>query len=269
MRSLWKGAISFGLVHIPCRLYPATWDRDPHFRQLHAPCRAPIEYHKVCSACGRRVPAAEIVRGSEVESGRFVVIDEQDLADLPVPTTHTVDIQGFVELAAVDPLYFEQPYLIGPAEGGGRPYALLRAVLRRTGRAAVAKVAVRAKESLALLRVVEDCLVLELMRYRDELRDWREVDGLPGELPLPERELEVATVLVERLSGPWEPEAYSDAYRAALADLLARKVAGGQVSAPPTAAPETARYADLLAALEASVAATEAQRAGPDGARPQ
>lgn len=263
VRSLWKGAISFGLVHIPCRLYPATNDRDIHFRQLHAACHTPIEYHKVCPRCGDRVSADAIVRGYPVGPDGFVLIGEEELASLPLATTHTVEIVDFVDLSSVDPLFFEKSYFIGPADGGGRPYALLRAVLQRTGHAAVAKVAIRAKESLALVRVVGQCLTLELMYYPDEIRDWHEVDDLPGDLPLPERELDVATRLVESMTGPWRPEQYHDHYREALHELVAAKSAGERVQ---TEAPEHTRYADLLAALEASVREAETRRAQQPGA---
>lgn len=270
MRGLWKGAISFGLVHIPCRLYPATTDRDVHFRQLHEACHTPIEYHKVCPRCQTRVAADDIVRGYEVAPGEYVLIGEEDLQGLPLATTHTVEILDFVNLAAVDPLFFERSYFVGPAEGGARPYALLRGVLNRTGRAAVAKVAIRAKESLALVRVVGDCLALELMYYPDEIRDWHEVDDLPGEIPLPEREVEVATLLVESMTGPWRPDAYHNHYGEALRDLIEAKAAGQRIQ---VAAPEHApagRYTDLLAALEASVRQAEERRTPqPGGAEVQ
>jgi DNA end-binding protein Ku len=265
LRSLWKGAISFGLVHIPCRLYPATVDRDVHFRQLHAACHTPIAYRKVCPHCGTEVGPAEIARGYEVAPGEFVLLRDEELAELPLATAHTVQILDFVDLASVDPLYFERAYYVGPADGGARPYALLRAVLRRTGRAAVAQVALRAKESLALVRVVGQCLVLELMRYPDEIRDWHEVEDLPGELPLGERELEVATHLVERLSGPWEPARYRDTYRDALHGLISAKAAGERVRAQEPEAP-AGRYADLLAALEESVRQAERRRSQQAGA---
>lgn len=261
VRSLWKGAISFGLVHIPCRLYPATQDRDVHFRQLHAACHTPIEYRKTCPRCEARVDQGDIVRGYEVAPDEYVLVSDGDLEALPLATTHTIEILDFVDLASVDPLFYERPYYVGPAEGGARPYGLLRAVLRRTGRAAVAKVAIRAKESLAVVRVVGECLVLELMRYPDEIRDWREVEGVPGDLPLPEREVEVATMLVQSMTGPWEPEKYHDAYRGALRELIEAKAAGERVRAevPPEEAP-AGRYADLLAALEASVRAAQERR---------
>ncbi len=265
MRSLWKGAISFGLVHIPCRLYPATVDRDVHFRQLHAACHTPIEYHKVCPRCEVRVAPADIVRGYEVAAGEYVLIEDEDIEHLPLATTHTVEILDFVDLASVDPLFFDKAYFVGPAEGGSRPYALLRAVLRRTGRAAVAKVAIRNKESLALVRVVGDCLTLELMYYPDEIRDWREVDDLPGEVPVSEREVDVATDLVERLTGPWQPERYHDAYRQALRELIETKAAGQRVQVEAPEQAPAGRYADLLAALEASVRQAEERRTPQQG----
>lgn len=255
MRSLWKGAISFGLVHIPCRLFAATEDHDVHFRQLHQECHTPIEYHKFCPACAREVEPEDLERGYELRPGEFVILTDAELADLPLPTAHTVEIEDFVQLGDVDPLFFERSYYLAPQEGGARPYALLREVLRTSGRAAVAKVAIRSKESLALVRVVGGALVLELMHSAEEIRDWRGVEGVPGDVPLGTRELEVAGDLVERMSGPWEPERYRDNYREALMARIAdRSVA---VPAAATAAPP---YTDLLAALEASVRSVEAGR---------
>lgn len=264
MRSLWRGAISFGLVHIPCRLFAATEDHDLHFRQLHSACHAPIEYRKVCPACDRAVEPDELERGYEIRPGEFVILTDEDLSDLPLPTAHTVAIADFVRLADVDPLYFERSYYLAPQEGGARPYALLREVLRTSGRAAVAKVAIRSKESLALVRVLGGVLVLELMHAQAEIRDWTKVEGIPPEVDLEERELAIAADLVERLSGPWEPERYEDNYRQA---VLAR-IAGKTATTPAqntVAAP--ASYGDLLAALEASVRQVEADRHAQEAKR--
>ncbi len=253
MRSLWKGAISFGLVHIPCRLYPATRDHDVHFRQLHGLCHTPIRYQKFCPHCEREVPADQVVRGFEVSPNEFVFVDDADLRGLPLPTAHTITIVDVVDLRAVDPLYFERGYYLGPAEGGGRPYALLREVLARTERAAVAQVSLRAKESLCLVRTRGECLVLETMYYPDEIRDGGEVDGLPGAVELSERETTIAIELVERLSGPWHPATYRDTYGDALRELIARK-AVGEVRRPAEAEASTpGRYADLLSLLEESI----------------
>lgn len=265
MRSLWKGAISFGLVHIPVRLLAATEDHDIHFRQLHSACHAPLEYRKVCPACAREVAGEEIERGYEVRPGEFVILGDDDLSDLPLPTAHTVAIADFVRLADVDPLFFARSYYLAPQEGGARPYALLREVLRTSGRAAVATVAIRSKESLALVRVVEGILVLELMHSPGEIRDWHQVEGVPSEMELGERELAVASDLVDRLSGPWTPERYPDRYREALlARIGARTVTR---AAPESTAAPAAPYGDLLAALEASVRQVERDREAAGGGR--
>ncbi len=265
MRSLWKGAISFGLVHIPCRLFVATEDHDIHFRQLHGPCHSPIEYRKVCPACHRVVAPEELERGYEIRPGEFVILSDEDLADLPLPTAHTVAIADFVRLADVDPLFFERSYYLAPQEGGARPYALLRDVLRNSGRAAVAKVALRSKESLALVRVLGRVLVLELMHSPAEIRDWTKVEGIPAEVDLGERELAVASDLVERLCGPWEPERYEDNYRQALLARIAGKTATSPAGRTEVAVP--ASYGDLLAALEASVRQVESDRRAEEAKR--
>ena len=266
MRSLWKGAISFGLVHIPCRLFAATEDHDVHFRQLHAECHSPIEYRKFCPTCDREVAPADIERGYEVRPGEYVVLTEADLADLPLPTAHTVEIADFVRLSDVDPLFFERSYYLGPQEGGARPYALLREVLRQSGRAAVAKVALRSKESLAIVRVVGHVLVLGLMHSAGEIRDWSAVEGLPPEMDLGERELAVAAELVERLSGPWEPDRYQDNYREALMQRIGMKTVAQSPVQPGHEQPAT--YGDLLAALEASVRQVEQDRQATGARRP-
>ncbi len=258
MRSLWKGAVSFGLVHIPCRLYAATEDRDVHFRQLHRACRTPVVYRRTCPHCEVTLEPADIVRGFEVSPGRFVVVEDEELESLGPAAAHVITIMDFVQLADVDPLQFERSYFIGPAEAGGRPYALLRAALAQTGRAAVATLTLRAKERLALIRVVGACLTLETMRYPDEIRDWRQVDALPEEGPLPPREMEVAAALIERLTTAWDPARYTDAHRAAIAAVIASKT---PEAVAPVAEGPPERYADLLAALEASVRAAEARRA--------
>ncbi len=257
LRSLWNGAISFGLVHIPCRLFAATEDRDVHFRQLHAECHTPIAYRKTCPRCRREVSAQELVRGVEVNPGQFVVLSPEELPEQEGGGERTVEVLDFVELSEVDPLYFSRSYFVGPGSGGARPYALLREVLRTKRRAAVARIALRGKGSLALLRVLGQALVLELMHDPDEIRPWAEMEGLPGEVAVGARELEVAGDLVERLSVGWQPQRYQNAYRNALAEVVARKADSGPAMAP--AARPDEGYADLLAALEASVQAAQRQ----------
>jgi DNA end-binding protein Ku len=263
VRSLWKGAIGFGLVHIPCRLFAATEDRDVHFRQLHRACHTPVQYRRTCPHCDVELKAEDIVRGVEVSPDRFVVLEDQDLEgveDGGVGGEHLVEIQQFVELASVDPLYFQRAYYVGPGDGGARPYALLRAALEAGARAAVATVTLRARRRLALVRAADGCLVLETMRYPDEIRDPAQVPGVPGRAAVAPRELEVALELVQRLSAPWDPARYRDERRAAIEDIVARR--GGEAVAPAGMA-EAAPA--LLAALEASLHATEARDGAADG----
>jgi DNA end-binding protein Ku len=266
VRSLWKGAITFGLVHIPVKLYPATEDRDVHFRQLHASCHTPVQYRKWCPRCEMFLSKDDVVRGWEVAPGEFVLLEEGDLEALPLPTARAVEILDFVHLGEVDPILFERAYYVGPAEGGARAYALLRAVMAQSGRAAVAQVALRAKESLCLLRVYGPVLALETLYYPDEVRPVQEVEGLATtQVPVSPRELEVARELVERLAAPFDPGRYRDSYREALRQLLERKAAGRRVVAPGPEA-RADRFTDLLQALEASIRAAEARaREAPVG----
>ncbi len=265
MRSLWKGAVTFGLVHVPVRLYAATEDHDVHFRQLHGACHTPIQYRRHCPHCDAEVGREDIVRAVEVAPDEFVEVTPGDLDDLPLPTLHAIEILEFVPLQDVDPIFFERGYYVGPGDGGMRAFALLRAVLAEAGRAALTKVALRAKESLALLRVAGPALALETMYYPDEVRPVDDVEGLPPPMAVDGREMAIAQELVDRLSGPFVPERYHDNYRLALRDVLDRKAAGRAVLRP-AAAPEAQGFDDLLAALQASVRAAEARAAGEVGA---
>ncbi|MBX5476333.1 MAG: Ku protein [Clostridia bacterium] len=260
MRSIWNGALSFGLVHIPVRLYAATEDRDVHFRQLHRADHTPIQYRRHCPACGQDVSAEEIVRGYEYLPGQFVVVDDEDLEKLPLPTSKTVEILDFVRVEEVDPIYFDRSYFLAPAEGGARPFALLRATMGRSGRAGLCRIALRAKERLGLVRLYgDDALVLETLHYPDEIRQPAGLEDL-RQLPAPsERELAIAEQLVQSLSVPFQPERYHDRYREALRDLIERKVAGQEIVEPAPVEERVPR--DLLAALEESVRRVEAQRA--------
>ena len=250
MRSVWRGAIGFGLVHIPCRLYPAAVDRDVHFRLLHRTCHTPVRNRRVCPHCDQSLEPEEIVRGYEVAPGTFVEAPDEDLEALPGPSAkRTVAILNFVALHDVDPMYFDRPYLLGPEEGGGRPYGLLREALRRTNRAAVARFALRARDQMALVRVVGPALVLETMRYADELAPVDRVEHLPSDA-VDDRELDLAVELIERRTSAWQPQGYHDAYRETLAGRLTERAEAGRVATQASDG-----YAGLLAALEASLAA--------------
>lgn len=255
MRTLWKGNISFGLVNIPVRLYPATRHRDISFNLLHATCHSPIRYAKLCPKCNAEVTKEEIVRGFPVEDGRYVVVTDEDLANLPVPTAHTVEILEFVGSGEIDPVYFERTYYLEPQPGGGRAYALLRQAMRETGKVGVAKVALRAKETLAAVRVHGPGLLLSTMFYHDEVLPLSELTGLPEEAPVGERELKMAVALIDHLGEKFEPEKYENTAGEALRKLIQAKVEGEVVTAAP-AARAGAEVIDLMTALQESLART-------------
>lgn len=275
MRSLWKGAISFGLVNIPVKLYTATETRDVHFHLLHRQCHSPIKYVRFCPTCGREVQNEEIARGYEFTRGQYVIVEDEDLAALPLKTGKAVEILDFVRLEEIDPIYFEKGYFLEPAEGGAKAYALLRRAMAETGRVALAKVALRQKESLAALRVYrerpggdggEGLLVMETMFWPDEVRSYAQLQDAYRPVEVAERELGMALHLVENLSVPFQPDKYRDEYREALLELIEERAQGEPVTAPQAPAPT--RVIDLLSALEESVRQAEARRRAAGQAAP-
>jgi len=258
VRSIWKGSISFGLVNIPVRLYTATEEKDVKFNSLHKVCGTQIRYRKHCPTCGRDVEQDEIVRGFPHEAGFFVTIDDEELASLPVRTTRQVEIVDFVDLAEIDPIYYQKSYYLEPDTGAEKPYALLRRAMLDTNKVAVAKVAIRQKETLACVRVYGRALVLETMFYPDEIRSSERLAGIHAEVPLGERELDMAIKLVENLSEPFQPDKYEDTYRKELLELIQRK-AQGAPGAAVHPAPAAGKVIDLMEALEASLRATAPQ----------
>jgi DNA end-binding protein Ku len=254
-RAIWSGVISFGLVSVPVRMYTATESKELKFHFLDKRDMAPIGYDKVNKETGKSVPADEIVRGFEVDKGRFVELTDEDIDRLDVELTHSIDICDFVSMDAIDPLYFRKAYYLLPQEGAEKPYRLLVRALEETGRAAIAKVVIRNKQHLAAIRPVNDTLVLETMYYADEIRQ-------PEEAPKPQvrgPEVEMAKTLIENLAAKWEPEKYHDRYRTELLDLLQKKAEGEPLPEPK--AEEGGEVVDLMEALRQSVEATKKQRA--------
>lgn len=255
VRTLWKGAITFGLVYIPVRLYTATEKKDVKFRYLHNECKTPVRYLKWCPTCNREVSQEEIVYGYEFEKGQHVVIDEADLERLPDAAGKVVDIIDFVNLEDIDPVYYDKTYFLEPADGGVKAYTLLRKAMEATGRVAVAKVVIRTKEALATIRVYEgQALVLETMYWPDEVRSWRGLEGIDQEPSLHENEVKMAQTLIDNLSTRFEPGKYTNDYRRALLDLIHQKVEGHEVHPQPAAEPH--KIIDLMEALRASVQMT-------------
>lgn len=262
MRTLWKGAISFGLVHIPVRVYPATESKGVKFRQLHRECKTPVRYVKYCPACQREIAMEEIVSGYEYQRGQFVVLEDEDFERLPTAESKVVDIIDFVDLGEIDPILFDKTYYLEPADGGAKAYALLRQAMRESGRIAIARVALRAKQSLATIRVFDGTvLAMETMFWPDEVRSWAGLEGIGIQPAFHENELRMATMLIDSLTAPFEPGKYTDTYRAALHEMIRAKVEGRQIY--EYREPETARVLDLMDALRASVDMAQAARAEP------
>jgi len=252
VRSLWKGALSFGLVNIPVKMYLATERKDAKFRYLHRECMTPIQYRKHCPTCNSDLNQDQIVLGFEYQKDRFVIMEDEDFSRVPVRTTRTIDILDFVELAQVDPVYFDKSYYLEPAEGGQKAYALLIRAMESTGKVAIARIVIRTKEALAAVRVYQGVLVLETMFYPDEIRNPTQLNIDPDRVILHDNEIKMAVSLIENLATDFEGERYQNEYRQALWEIIQNKVAGKEVVTVPSA-PETAKVVDLMEALKASV----------------
>lgn len=265
MRAMWKGAISFGLVTIPVKLYAATEEKDLHFKQLHKRCGTPIRYKKFCPTCEMEVEADQIIKGYEIEKESYVTLEEEELESIPVAASRTLEIVDFISLAEIDPVFYDRTYYLEPGDGGSKPYALLRRAMEETGRIAVAKVVMRSKESLAAIRVFrEGVLALETMHFPDEVRSPAGLKGIV-EPELRPQELQMAKSLVLSLSAPFEPGKYQNEYRDAVLELISAKAHGVQ-PVESAAEPKAGRVVDLMDALRASIQAAEAERGVAAGA---
>ena len=255
MRSIWRGAINFGMVTIPCKLYTATEQKDVRFRLVHKKDGAPIVEKRFCSEEDKEVSWDEIGKGYEVKKGEFVVLEKEEVADAAPEQTHTIDIGDFVEIEEIDPIYFEKSYYLEPIDVGAKPFNLLRRALEETGRVAVAKVTIRTKERLATLRTYDDTLALETMYWPDEIRSTKDLD-LPGgkqASPAP-REVDMARTLVESLASHFDPDNYKDEFRSTLLELIERRMKSDQ-RATKRRKPE-GKVVDLMEALQASLEAS-------------
>ncbi|NVI91109.1 Ku protein [Actinomadura sp. BRA 177] len=262
MRSIWKGAISFGLVTIPVKLYSATEQRDVSFHQVHREDGGRIKYKRVCTVDGEEVPYSDIAKGYELPSGETVILTDEDFADLPLSSSRRIDVLQFVEQEEVDPIYFAKSYYLEPDQQGAKPYVLLRDALENSGQVAVVKIAIRQRESLATLRVREGVFVLETMLWPDEVRT-PDFPFLDEDIEIRKQELSMATSLIESMEGEFDPSEYKDAYREALQAVIDAKIEGKEVTRPEEAEEEPA--ADLLSALRASVEAAKKNRGERDG----
>lgn len=258
-RSIWKGAISFGLVTIPVKLYSATEEKDISFRQVHPGDGGRIKYKRVCEKCGREIPYAEIAKGYETADGRMAILEKSDFDNLPLATTKAVEVVQFVEESEVDPTYFAKTYFLEADGPGVKPYVLLRDALVATGRSALVKVALRSRESLALLRVKDNQLLMHTMIWPDEIRDGA-FAAPPADVTVSDAEVTMARTFIDALSGEFEPELYTDSYREALEEVVEAKLAGTAPAEEAAPAAQDADVVDLVAALRASVEAAKKRR---------
>ena len=265
MHTVWKGSISFGLVNIPVKLHTATENKDIKLRQLHKECNTPINYQKVCSGCKKEVQSEDIVKAYEYSKNKFVVLDDEELEKLKKENEDkAVEIIDFVKLEEIDPIYFERSYFMAPDSGGGKAYSLLRKALMESGKIGVAKIMIRSKEQLAVVRVFEDLLVMETIHFPDEVRSAKDVPNIPSEPVVVQKELDTALMLVDQLTTTFEPEKYTDDYRTALMELIEEKKTGKQtitVSDKQPVAPSN--VTDLMSALQASLDKTKSKKPAP------
>ncbi|MFN8190948.1 MAG: Ku protein [Nocardioidaceae bacterium] len=257
MRAIWKGAVSFGLVNVPVKLYSATESHDVTFRQVHAKDGGRIKYQRVCSIDGEEVEYADIAKGYETEDGEMVILSDEDLADLPVTSSREIAVEKFVPSGQIDPMLFEKSYYLEPEKSGAKPYALLRQALLDTDRMAVVTVALRQRTTVAVLRVRDDVIVMQTMMWPDEIRQ-PDFSVETGEVK--DAEVKMAHLLVETLAGDFDASEFEDDYATALEALVKAKIEGGELKRTPTATKSSGEVVDLLAALQRSVDAAKASR---------
>lgn len=251
MRPLWKGAVSFGLVYVPVKMYAATEKKNIKFNYLHEKCKTPVQYRRFCPYCNTEVVNDEIVKGYEYEKGKYVVMKDEDFENLPGEKTRSIDIVDFVSLADIDPIFYDKGYYLAPGDGGEKVYELLKRSMQETGKVAVAKVVIRNKESIAALRVADGVLSMSTMFFPDEVRKPTSIPELDYQVNLHENELKMAVNLINNLSAEFQPEKYTDDYRQKLMEVIQSKVAGQEIEVAPTQ--ESDKVIDLMSALKASI----------------
>lgn len=266
-RAIWSGAISFGLVNVPVKLFSATEAKDVSFHQFQEGTGQRIRYRRVAEESGEEVGYDDIVKGYEIDKGRHVMVSPEELESVEPGKTRTIEIEDFVDLHQIDPVYYEKTYYLAPAKGSGaeKSYALLRRAMEDAGKVAIARFVLRTKQYLAAVRPARGVLVLETLFFADEVRDpQRDIDDVPDDAAeLGERELRIATQLIDSLTSDWEPERYHDTYRERVLELIERKAEGDEIVVEHQAA-EGGEVIDLMAALEASVAAARQERRRPE-----
>ena len=267
-RAIWSGAISFGLVNVPIKLFTATAQKDVRFHQLHDKDGARIQQKRVCSKDGEEVPMEHIVKGYEVSRDKYVIISPEELDALDPKATRTIDILDFVDLDEIDPVYFDSTYYMVPEKGAGKAYALLLEAMRKSNKVAIARVVLRQKQHLVALRPLKNALSMETMLYADEVVSPETLEGLPEDVTVTDRELAMAQQLIDSLADDFKPERYKDDYRERVLEMIERKAEGQEIVVAEEEE-EQAPVVDLMAALEASLAAAKTRReAEPEEEKP-
>jgi DNA end-binding protein Ku len=264
-RSIWTGAVSFGLVTVPVKLYSAVNRKTVRFNQLHESTGARIQMQRVDPTTGEEVPFDEIVKGYEIGPDRYVTITNEELEALDPKKTRTIEIEEFVDLSEIDPVFYDHPYYLAPGPGGAKPYRLLLDAMAQTNKVAIARVVIRSKENLVAVRAMDnDVLGMTTMIFADEVVDPGTLDDLPDpdEVSVTDRELAIAKQLVDSLAGTFEPEKYHDTYREEVLAVIDRKAAGEEIAVQPPSEDVTAPVPDLMSALKASLDAVRKDGGG-------
>ncbi|MBP1969808.1 DNA end-binding protein Ku [Virgibacillus natechei] len=266
MHTMWKGTVSFGLVNIPVKMHAATENKDVKMRQLHKECETPVKYEKTCPNCDREIENDEIVKAYEYAKNQFVILEEEELKELQKEQADkAVEIMDFVKLEEIDPIYFEKSYFLSPNDGGDKAYGLLRNSLKDTGKIGVAKMVIRSKEQLVIIRVYENTLIAETIHYPDEVRKVKDVPNVPEEITTADKELDTAKMLIDQLTTEFDPEKYTDDYRASLLELIEDKKNNEETTTTTTAKekPTPDNTTDLMGALEASLDKAKSNKTKP------
>ncbi|MBK5463138.1 non-homologous end joining protein Ku [Peribacillus sp. TH27] len=258
MHTIWKGSISFGLVNIPIKLHAATEDKDISLRTLHKECHSPIKYEKVCPVCQKEVGKEDIVRAFEYTKGKFVVLEDNELEELKKQNEEkSVEIMDFVKIEEIDPIYFNRSYFMSPNDGGIKAYSLLRQALKESNKVGLAKIIIRSKEQMAVIRVVDNTLLMETIHYPDEVRSAADVPNIPANDTIVKKEIDTAILLIDQLTTTFDPTKYNDDYRTALLELIESKKTGQKTITAKTKVTVSNNVTDLMEALQASIDRTK------------
>ena len=270
-RAIWTGSISFGLLNVPVRLYSAVSRRSIALREIRDSDSARIKHRRVAEGTDEEVPYENIVKAYEITPGQYVPLSKDEMAALAPEKTKAIEVQDFVDLEQIDPIYFDSPYYLGPAQGAEKAYALLAKAMEASGKVAIARFVLRNKESLAALRAAGGVLTLTTMRFADEVVPVAELgDVVPEKAPkVNKREQEMAEQLIDSLSAKFDPSAYRDEYREQLLALIERKAEGKEIVAPEAEEPQATKAPDLMAALEQSIAAVKGEAGGEGKSTPK